>query len=276
MTILSIVTISVTLTVLGALGVATLFVHGSLNKIRKSEEINVYLKDSMTDGDMLALDAVIAAMPEVESTRILSKEDARKEFERLFGADLLSGIDSNPLPRTIVVSMKDGYTTSDKLDAVVGRVSRSAGVESIEYGREWMSKLDLVFVLFFIGESLLLALAIAACTLVISNTISMTILARRETIEIMRLVGATDGFIRRPFYFEGFIQGIVSGTVTFGLLYGVWRWLHHAVPDIDAYIFMFTIGGERPLSNELLMALIIPLGGLLGVFGSFVAVRRVF
>jgi cell division transport system permease protein len=139
-----------------------------------------------------------------------------------------------------------------------------------------MSKLDLGFVRFFIGESLLLALAIAACTLVISNTISMTILARRETIEIMRLVGATDGFIRRPFYFEGFIQGIVSGTVTFVLLYGVWRWIHHAVPDIDAYIFMFTIGGERPLSNELLMALIIPLGGLLGVFGSFVAVRRVF
>jgi len=276
MTLLSIVTITVTLTVLGAFGVATLFAHGALNKVRKSEEINVYLKDSMTDGDMLALDAVIAAMTEVESTRILSKEDARKEFEKMFGPDLLATIDENPLPRTIVVTMAEGFTTSDDLDTVASRIMHSNGVESVEYGREWMSKLDLVFVLFIIGETALVLLAVAACTLVISNTISMTVLARKDTIEIMRLVGATDGFIRRPFYVEGLVQGLLSGTATFGILYGVWRWLLHVAPDIDAYIYMFALPRQLVLSNEFLIAFIIPIGGFLGLIGSFTAVRRIF
>ena len=113
MTLISIVTITVTLTVLGVFGIITLFSNGLMYKIRKSEEINIYIKDDTSDEDMLALDAVIAAMKEIESTRILSKEDAAKEFEKMFGSGLLNDLEKNPLPRTKVVVMAEGYRISD-------------------------------------------------------------------------------------------------------------------------------------------------------------------
>ncbi len=276
MTMISIVTITVTLTVLGVFGIITLFSNGLMYKIRKSEEINIYIKDDLSDEDMLALDAVIAAMKEIESTRILSKEDAAKEFEKMFGSGLLNALEKNPLPRTIVVVLAEGYRMSDDIETVIARISKSYGVESVEYGREWMSKMDILFIFFVIAEAILIALAVAACILVISNTISMTVLARRETIEIMRLVGATDGFIRRPFYIEGLLQGLVSGIVSFCILYGSYRWIIHAVPDINTYIFMFIVPGQIEFLKGWSSIIIIPLGGMLGLFGSYAAVRRVF
>ncbi|MBT4485503.1 MAG: ABC transporter permease, partial [Candidatus Latescibacteria bacterium] len=200
MTFVSIVTILVTLTLLGILGVVTIFTHGLVNKIRGSEEINVYLEDEMPDEDMLALDASIAMMSEVKSTKILSKEDAAKEFEKMFGRELLTALDENPLPRTIVVVMAEGHRASEDLETVASRISKVNFIESVEYGREWMSKLDIFFLFFVVGETVLVTLSLGACMLVISNTISLTVLARKDTIDIMRLVGATDGFIRRPFY----------------------------------------------------------------------------
>ena len=102
----------------------------------------------------------------------------------------------------------------------------------------------------------------------------MTVFARSETIDIMRLVGATDSFIRRPFYFEGFIQGILSGFLAFLLLFGVFEWIRYAVPDLQVYLFMFGIHDFILLSHRYSMALLIPAGALMGIIGSAVAVRR--
>lgn len=276
MTLISIVTITITLIVLGVLGITTLLGHGTLKKVRMSEEINVYLLDSMKDEDMLALDAVISAMTEVSSTTILSKDDARKEFNRTFGEDLVSALDKNPLPRSIVIHMKDDHATYDDLEHVAKRISSASGVESVEYGREWMSKLDLVFTVFLIAEIVCIFFSLGACLLIISNTISLTVLARKETIDIMRLVGATDGFVRRPFYFEGFLQGFLAGSLTFGFLFGVWSWMERIFPNIDTFMYMVKISGQFTLSHSMVIASIIPVGAILGFIGSFIAVRRVF
>jgi len=278
MSFLSVVSISVTLTVFGVFIVVTLFANGLVEKLRSGNEINIYLKDEMSDEDMLALDAVISSMKEVETTRILSKEDARVEFERMFGRGLLDALDENPLPRTIVVVMADGHRTADDMERVAERVSRSAGVESIDYGREWISRLDILFVFLVMGEAVLIVFAVAACILIISTTVSMTVLSRKETIEIMRLVGATDGFIRRPFYVEGLLQGLISGTAAFGVLYGASYWLYRSFPGLESVVFMFAVpgGGGGYVFQDWWTALIIPLGAFLGLLGSFLAVRRVF
>ena len=276
MSLISIVTISVALIMFGIVGIITLCANSVVNKVQKSEEINVYLKDEMTDAEMLALDETIESMSEVESTRIMSKEDAAKEFEKMFGSDLLLSLKENPLPRSIVITMAEGHRMSNDMEKIAQRITSADNVESVEYGKVLMSKLDIFFLFFIIVETILIAFVLAACILVISNTITLTLIARREAIEIMKLVGATDSFIRKPFYIEGLLQGLISGILTFLILYGMYVWIRYAIPDINVYTYMFGIEEVKYFTYPWFVALIIPVGGFLGVLGSYVAVRRAF
>ena len=274
MVAISIATISMTLLILGVFALGTWYANGIFQRLKKSEEINVYLVDALPDEDMLALDATIASMTEVETTRIISKQDAAREFMTLFGDDLISTLGTNPLPRTIVVSMGPEHQTMESIQRVSDRIKQAEGVESVEFGSDWMSKLDVVFMLFVLLESLLSGLIVFASILIISNTITLTIIARRDTIDIMRLVGATDAFIRRPFYLEGAMQGVIAGTIAFLVMMGVYYWLRYLMPDLQFYLYMFSIPTWELLRHEWSVALLAPLGGLMGLFGSFIAVRR--
>lgn len=276
MTFVSMATITVALILFGIVIIITLCANDVVSKVRESEEVNIYLKDEMTNGDMLALDETIASMSEVESTKILSKEDAAKEFERLFGKDFLSSLSEYPFPRSIVVKMSSGHQMSSDLENFAQRLKSVNGVESVEYGKEWMSKLDIFFLVFIIVEAILISLVVAACILVISNTITLTVIARKEAIDIMRLVGATDSYIRQPFYFEGLIEGFISGIITFVFLYGIYYWVHKTFNQIEVYKYLFGINEIQYLSFPLLLSIIIPIGGFLGLLGSYVAVRRAF
>ena len=109
MSLISILTITVTLIMFSVVSFITVGANSIVDKIQRSEEVNVYLNDDISDSDMLALDETIRLMREVDSTRIISKEDAVKEFENMFGDDLLTALDENPLPRSIVVTMSKVY-----------------------------------------------------------------------------------------------------------------------------------------------------------------------
>jgi len=275
MTLISIFTITLTLIVIAVLGVITLYVNRMAHNIRKSEEINVYIKDDMPDEDMLALDATISSLKEVESTHIVSKEDAAREFEKIFGKDLLPALDKNPLPRTIVVVMAESYRMSSDLEKVATRISNVDGIESVQYSKELMTKMDIFFLIFIIGEAAFSILIVISCLFIISNTISLTVIARRETIEIMRLVGAAEGFIKRPFYIEGVLQGILSGIIAFGVVFISYQWILRAIPNFEDYLLMLSIPSKYLITMKNTM-LIIPFGGIMGTLGGYIAVRRAF
>jgi len=274
MAVVSILTITIALVLLGIVGIVTIVANGLVSKVQKSEEVIVYFKDDMTDGNILALDQTIASMREVESTRIISKEEAAREFKEMFGSDLLAALEENPLPRSILVVMAEGYRSTPYMDTLSQRISMVQGVDSVEYGREWMSKVDIYFLVFMIVESIIIALILTAGILIISNTITLTLLARREAIEIMRLVGATERFIRRPYYIEGFLQGIISGMSAFLIFLGIYLWASYAVPDLDVYLYLFRIQRIQTVTFPWILGTIIPVGGFLGLLGSYVAVRR--
>jgi len=274
-TFLSVMGITVALVMFGVLGSITFCAHGFMEKLRKSEEITIYILDSLPDADMLALDALISKAPEVESTRIVTKENAAREFEQLFGKNLLSSIEENPLPRSIVVTMAKGHRTAMDFQRLASRTETMTGVESVEYGREWMSRMDTFFFVFFIGEMLLVLLVGVSGILIISNSIGITIVSRRGEIDVMRLVGATESFIRRPFYFEGILQGFVAGVVAFCVLYGIHIWLLGSVPELDVYLHIFGFRKEQFLSAGTYLGLIVPAGMILGLVGSSLALRRI-
>ncbi len=150
------------------------------------------------------------------------------------------------------------------------------GVEEVDYDLLWIERLTAIIDMlralgFFIGGALVLA-----SVFTIFNVIKLTVYGRQEEIGIMRLVGATDGFIKRPFYVEGMVQGLISGVVSYGILFVSYKWLHHVLPNLDAYIYMFTLPSRFVFLNQWGTLLIIPFGGLMGLLGSYIAVRRVF
>ena len=273
-TLTSILTITLALVLLGVFGFITAYAYGFANKVKKSEEISIYLKDDLSDADMLALDASVAAMPGVGATRIVSKEEAAREFEKLFGKNLLSSLEENPLPRSIQVIMAPGHRTARDFESTGNRIAALKGVDSVEYGREWMAKAEMFILLLLVVETVLFSLVIIAGILIIANTISLAVLARREAIEIMRLVGATEGFIRSPFYLEGVIQGLCAGILASGVLFGAWFWLKYSVPNLDIYLYMAGAWALKFQSRGWYIMFLIPLGALLGWMGSFLAVRR--
>lgn len=273
-TVLSILAITMALVLFGVFGILTAYAQGFVEKLRNNEEISIYLQDTISDAEMLALDAAVAALPGVGGTRIVSKEEAAAEFEKLFGSHLLTSLEDNPLPRSIVISMDSGHRTSADFERIGKHIENLAGVESVEYGREWMAKMDRVLSIFYGIEGILLFLVVIAGVLITSNSIGLTVVVRREAIEIMRLVGATESFIRRPFYFEGIIQGMLAGVLAFLVLFAPWIWLQYSVSSLDVQLRVLGITRETFTAGIWYLLILIPSGALLGWIGSQFALRR--
>ncbi len=273
-TVLSVLAITMALVLFGVFGVLAAYSRDFAEKLRKSEEISIYLQDSVSDADMLTLDASVSRLAGVESTRIVSKEEAAAEFEKLFGSHLLTSLEENPLPRSIVVSMDRDHRTSADFERIGKRIENLAGVESVEYGRDWMVSMDRALAIFYGVVSILLILVGIAGVLITSNSIGLTVVVRHEAIEIMRLVGATEGYIRKPFYFEGLIQGTLAGALAFLVLFAPWVWMQYSVSSLDVHLRVIGITRAAFASGIWYLLVLIPVGAFLGAVGSHLALRR--
>ena len=273
-TLTTILTITLALLLLGVFGFITAYSYGFANNVKKNEEISVYLKDDLSNADMLALDSAISSITGVGTTKIVSKEDAAREFEKMFGNNLLSSLEDNPLPRSIQITMAPGYRMVKNFETVANRITPMKGVDTVEYGREWIAKAETFLFLLLGVETVLFLLVIVSSILIIANTIGLAVVARHDTIEVMRLVGATEGFIRRPFYLEGIVQGLCAGIIASTILVGACFWMEHNIPDLSLYLYMAGAGAMDFRGHEWYVMSLIPLGAFLGLLGSFLAVRR--
>jgi cell division transport system permease protein len=178
----------------------------------------------------------------------------------------LDGLSRNPLPATVEVSPRGG---SD-LRGLAGRVSQVAGVAEVDYGREWVDRLEAL------GNALRgfgtasLALVAFAALLVVANTIRLAVYARRDEIEIMKLVGATDRYVRAPFLLEGALQGLCGAALAVSGLLAVQR----LVLPRAAAAFAFASGTQAPHLSPQHCALLAAAGALVGLCGSYLAVAR--
>jgi len=166
----------------------------------------------------------IEAFPEVESVRYVSEdkalERARRELVEFQGA--YEDLETNPLPASLEISLKPGFRDTRNAQAVAARLQGFRFAEDIQYGHEWVERLDQLrhiagIVMLVIGAGF-----VAAAVIIIGTTIRMTVLARAREIQIMRLVGATDGFIRRPFLLDGALKGALGGLFAVALNFGAY------------------------------------------------------
>jgi len=222
LSVLSITTIAFALFVFGLFGLVVLNIRGALRQIEERVEVVMYLRRGTPVEVVTMAIGDIQSFPEVERVEYITTEDAlaRARRELTEFQDVFGDLETNPLPASLEIRLRPGYRDAARVAQVAERLSGFRFAEDVRYGRDWVQKLDrLRDVAGAVG--LLIGIAFAAASvIIIGTTIRMTVLQRSREINIMRLVGATDGFIRFPFLLEGALKGAIGGVVAMGLNYG--------------------------------------------------------
>jgi cell division transport system permease protein len=212
--------ISICLFLVGGYLLMTHNLQGVFETWKTQVRVTTYLRDGFPEEDILAFQDRLSSLPEVHSVTYTSKNKALEEFGIMLGDDrfLIEGLDRNPLPASLRITPKDQYRNLDGVKIILGAIGDDPLVQDIQYGQDWLDRLDRLFSVLDFGAVVLgLTLSLAA-VFIISNTIKITVMARRDELEIMRLVGATESFIRLPFLVEGVIQGMAGAVLSLGLL----------------------------------------------------------
>jgi len=263
LTALSILTIAFALYTLTVFGLVWLNIERVLEGIEERVEVIAYLMDGVEPGETSALMSEIAAYPEVDSIVFVSKQDALERAKTdldEFGP-LYENLETNPLPASVEVALKPGFRRGDIVAGVSMRIARFPFVEETKYGDEWVRKLD-----FLQSLSLFLGLVVGGifagiAFVAIGATINMVLMSREDEIAIMKMVGATRGFIARPFVLEGFLKGIFGAAVALGLLTLTYSVIERRVVALEFY------------TVPQLLA-VIAVGGALGAIASLLSLRR--
>lgn len=263
LSVLSVTTIAFSLFVLGLFGLVVVNLQDALRNVEERVEIVVYLLPGTPIEPVTIGLKDIEAFPEVQSATYVSEDQAlaRARAELVEFRDVLRELERNPLPASIEVKLRPGFRDTEHVSAVADRLQGFGFVDDVRFGRDWIEKLDRLRQLAAaVGIVVGAAFAVVA-VIIIGTTIRMTVLQRSREIAIMRLVGATDGFVRRPFLLQGAIKGLLGGLVAIGLSFGAYLL-------IDRYLLQaefFT--GEQA-------AAIIVFGTLIGLLGSATSVGR--
>ena len=213
MTSVSVVAIAVSLFLLGVVIITVLNVREVFSRALTSADLVVYL-DEAAGADSAALHDMartIAAREQVDSIYVMSKESARERFVLLYGEEMLDAVEGNPLPASIEVTLHHPWRGKDAAAAFAAQVRGFDGVESVDFSPEWFERLSR-FRSWMVGGALALGvLCLVVLQFIVSNTVKLTIYARKDLVVNMRYVGATDFSIAVPFVLEGVLQGALGG-----------------------------------------------------------------
>jgi len=257
---LSVTTIAFSLFALGLFGLVALNIRQALEKLEDRVEIRAFVAAGTTPEDVGQAASDVASFPEVQSARIVTSEMALKRAQSELGEfrDVFEGA---VLPGSIDVRLKPGLRDPATVKRVAERMKTFSFVDDVRYGEEWIEKLyRLRNIAGIAGLALGFAFAIVS-VIIIGATIRMAVLARSKEISIMRLVGATDSYIRRPFLLEGFAKGVMGG-----LLALVLTWVAQTL--INRYVIETVFFTPRVAILGLLF------GAIIGLLGSAVSVGR--
>jgi cell division transport system permease protein len=266
LSLLSITTIAFSLFTVGLFGLVALNLRQALRGVEERVEVVAFVLRGTPPESVTLASQDIAAFPEVLDVEYVTEQAAlaRAQRELVEFRDAYRDLQTNPLPPSLEIRLKEGFRTAAHAQAVAERVRGFTFVEDVRYGRDWVQRLDrlrnVAGVLGFVIGGVFAAVAMV----IIGVTIRLTLLQRAREIHIMRLVGATNWFIRGPFLLEGALKGLLGGVMALGLC-----WAGYAA-----------FRGNSELFTDLVffaphqMLVILVFGVLLGLGGSLVSVGR--
>lgn len=225
LTILSVMAIGLSVFSIGLFALTAHNIDLALSEVEGRVEVVAYLRDDASEELIEIARHEIESFPEVESARYISKVEALYEASRELTefSDVYSDLEVNPLPASLEISLLPNHRTPSDVEAVADRVTSYHFVEEARYGREWV---DRIYSLRRVagGTAVILGLAFAlGAAILIGIAVRMSVLARAREIAIMRTVGATDSYVRRPFILEGLVTGLGGGLLALALTWGMYR-----------------------------------------------------
>jgi cell division transport system permease protein len=216
--ITSVISISLVLFLLGIVGFLVLNARNLNVFVRENISINLELKNSVRDADLQQLKKILDAREFVKSTEYISKEEAAIETQKALGEDFLSFLGYNPLPATIKVKLKAPWANPDSIEKIEKQLRTNPQVADVYYKKSLIHEInDNVRKISLIISAFSLLLLLIALTL-INNTIRLSVYAKRFIIHTMQIVGATRGFIRRPFILTSIYHGFLASLIAIGLI----------------------------------------------------------
>lgn len=285
----AVITIFLSLFIIGLFIVGSVLVNSAIGNVEDQVTIQAYISDDASDEAVEAYQDKLERMDNVKNVEFVSKEDALEEYSSSISSNAdatLSALDGqNPLPRSFRIEMEDPSQVeamADEIkadsdfreivdDANTDVDDKDADVaENVRYGQEEVSRLFQLTNYIRIAAVVLVALLTFVAFIFINNTIRLSITARRREIAIMRLVGASNGFIRGPFITEGVLQALLGALFSIGVL-ELFRNL--VIPKVASGISFMSFNVPMEIYYATYGALFL-LGVIIGLFGSAIAMRR--
>lgn len=258
--VLSVFTVAFSLFAFGLFGLVAYNTRLALERLEERVEIRAYVTEGTETDAVAAALGDIRAFPEVANVIYVSPEDALKKA-RVEMAEFKDVFEPEFLPASLEVRLKAGNRGPDQVRAVAKRLNGYPFVDDVRYGEEWVQKFYSVRRA-ATAAGIILGIAFAfAAMIIIGSTIRTSVLARSREIGIMRLVGATDGFIRAPFLIDGLLKGLIGGVMAVTLM-----WVTRAALTATVFAFQFF---PTPV---LLLGILV--GAIIGLLGSALSVGR--
>lgn len=240
-----------------------------------SEDLQVvaYLDRQPGTGQLAPLLDAVKQFPEVTAVKFVTKQEAMQRFRSRLGTEsnLLDGVREDILPASLELSLRPEYRNRSGIEQVVKRLETHVDSNDIHYGQDWLERFETFVAVLKIVSQALGGFLLLAALFIVSNTIKLTLFARRDELEIMTLVGATLRFIKVPFLLEGALQGLLGGVLALALLSAIFNLF--LSPVIQSF-WLTPAGIELIFLNFNQQLLLVTAGVMLGIFGSLSSLRK--
>ena len=267
----TIITIALSILIVSSLVLFFVNANEYVNSWKKGIRIIAYLKPDIVEPNLVDIKSKIQRLYGVAEVEFISKEEAMKRLREQMKqqSSLFDGLKENPLPDAFEIRLTGQSSNSEKIENLAAQLESLPEIDEVEYGQRWIGRFVKVFDLFRLTGYAMSGIFFIAAVFIVANTIRLVIYSRREEIEIMRLVGATDRFIKAPFYIEGIIQGALGGIIGLAALFATFIYISTSV--------------EHGLSSDLLhirflslrlFITIILCSMLVGWLGCFISLRQ--
>jgi len=266
-------TIATALFVFSAFMMAEENLQSLLKKWGDQLQINAYLSKALTPAQITLLQDRIQSFPEVERVHYISREQAWKEFRAALGpqSNLLEGLPQDVLPPSFEIFVKPFHRDSPLVEALASRLRKEKAVTAVEYPQESVDRLSLGILIVEWAKWAIGAILFVVSFFIVGSVVRLGIAARKDEIEILQWVGASEELIQAPFVIEGMIQGIIGASLSLLCLWTLWLLLRD---QLSIPFGLFGSPGQLQFIDWRGIALVVTMGGLLGASGSLFSLRR--
>ena len=268
MSLAAILTVVIALYLCGIFWLLVVNIDANATKMESAVEIKVFIEDEITQEQMDQLSSDVKALDGVASVRYVSRAEGLASMSSKFGSseEIVEAIKTNPLPNSYTVKAD----TPEQVPTIAAAVEQMDHVEAVRYGQGSVENLFLFMNwLRIMGVAIMVLLGVSAIVL-ISMNIRLTVSARREEIQVMKYVGATNSFIIWPFILEGIVLGLLGGGIAVGLV----LWSYHAILGyLSSSLQFLTFVSFSDIAGMIILTMLV-IGVVLGAIGSAIAVRK--